>query len=219
MTPVTDLLTFVQQRIRQCPRNVASQAYVRAARDWCQQTRWYRINLDAQTVQGQQLYSLGSDPFLEVIAVPLASITIQAQATNQSNTVPLWPLNTQSFSPNWGEQQPIWFAYVPEGQVAFSPTPNATYPVSLTLVCQPRDGVDALPDELLVKWKSAFEAGALEYLYSLDGEAWANPNLSLKYGAIFRASINNGKAAIALGNQTGSQRATPRSFIVGSSVW
>lgn len=219
MIPVIDLTRDVQQRIMQAPRATIANAYVRAARQFCGETRWYRMNLAGMLTEGQSLYSLGADPFLEVIAVPLVSMQVNPTGTQSQNWIPLWAMPSQGFSPNLQPNSPMWFSYVPEGQVAFWPIPNAAYAVNMTLALQPRDAVDALPEELLPKWRLAFEAGALEYLYSLTGERWANAKLSEQNRAIFRSYINNARADVALGNQMGSQRAMPRRFVIGGAQW
>lgn len=213
MAEVSNLIRDVAQKIRPCPRETLFNAYVRAARQFCGETRWYRVNLDAALVADQSLYSLGSDPLLEVVDVPLMSIVTNPGATPLPNIVPMVQLPTNSFNPNIEPDTPIWFAYIPEGQVAVNPTPDMAYPVSMTLVCQPRDGVEQIPDELLTKWRLAFEDGALGYLYGLTGEPWADPRLAAISEARFRSAINNGKANVAMNFQSGSQRATPRRFV------
>jgi hypothetical protein len=214
MAEVIELIRDVAQKIRPCPRETITNAYVRAVRQFCGESRWYRVTLDAVTVADQAAYSLGSDPLLEVIDVPLASIvTNPAAAANSYNRVPLRTRATEVFDPNVEPSRPIHFAYLPEGQVVFHPTPDAAYPVSLTLAVQPRDGVSEIPGELLAKWRLAFEDGALAYLYGLTGEPWADPNLAMMHRSMFRAAISNGKANVAMSFQSGSQRATPRPFV------
>lgn len=212
MALVINLIRDVAQLIRPCPRETMLNAYVRAARQFCGETRWYRVNLDAATVANQQLYSLGSDPFLEVVDVPYVSM-VTNPGVNQPNIVPLVNQPSNAFNPNVESDTPIWFSYIPEAQIAFSPIPDSVYPVSMTLVVQPRDGVTEIPDEILPKWRLAFEAGALAYLFGLAGEPFANPNEAAKYAAIFRSYVNSGKASVAMGFQSGSQRATPRRFV------
>lgn len=212
MAEVVNLVRDVAQKIRPCPRETMLNAYVRAARQFCGESRWYRVNLDAATVAYQQLYSLGSDPFLEIVDAPFASLVTNPGA-NQPNIVPLQNQPSNAFNPNIEPDTPIWYSYIPEAQIAFSPTPDNAYPVSMTLVLQPRDGVTEIPDQLLTKWRLAFEDGALAYLYGLVGEPFADPRLAMLYEAKFRSAINNGKANVAMGYQSGSQRATPRRFV------
>lgn len=212
MAEVINLIRDVAQKIRPCPRETMLNAYVRAARQFCGESRWYRVNLDAATTANQQLYSLGSDPWIEIIDVPFVSM-VTNPGVNQANIVPLVNQPSNAFNPNIESDTPIWYSYIPEAQIAFSPIPDNAYPVSMTLVCQPRDGVTEIPDELLVKWRLAFEDGALAYLYGLVGEPFADPRLAMLYESKFRSAINNGKANVAMGFQSGSQRATPRRFV------
>ena len=48
MALVINLIRDVAQKIRPCPRETMLNAYVRAARQFCGETRWYRANLDAE---------------------------------------------------------------------------------------------------------------------------------------------------------------------------
>jgi hypothetical protein len=212
MALVRELIRDVAQKIRPCPRETILNAYVRAARQFCGETRWYRVNLDAATVANQQLYSLGSDPFIEIVDVPFVSM-VTNPGVSQANIVPLVNQPSNAFNPNIKSDTPIWYSYIPEAQIAFSPIPDSAYPVSMTLVCQPRDGVTEIPNEILPKWRLAFEVGALAYLYGLTGEPFADPREAAKYEAAFRSYINSGKASVAMGFQSGSQRATPRRFV------
>lgn len=212
MADVANLVRDVAQKIRPCPRETMFNAYLRAARTLCGESRWYRVNLDAATTALQQLYSLGSDPFLEIIDVPFVSL-VTNPGVSPANIVPLQNQPSNAFNPNIEADTPIWYSYIPEAQIAFSPIPDRAYPVSMTLVLQPRDGVTEVPDEILPKWRIAIEDGALGYLYGLTGEPFADPRLALYHQQRFQAAINNAKANVAMGYQSGSQRATPRRFV------
>ena len=213
MAQVRQLITGISQKVRQCNRTTLQYAYVRAARQFCGETRWRRTTLQAILVVGQQQYDLGTDALEEIVDVPYGSCT-QLNNGVPGTICPIVPIPPTSINPNLGPGQPLVYSYIPEAQIAFGQVPDQAYPVTLTLVSQPRNGVEEIPDELITKWNLAFEAGALEYLYSIAGEPWYSDSESRKYGQIFRNYINNAKADVARGYQSGSVRARPRTWVV-----
>lgn len=212
-TPIVDVLADVAQIARQAPTSTLIRAYVRAARKFCHQSRWLRSTLTGQTVADLALYSLGSDPDLEVIglkAVSAAALTGNTQARPLRVSVPTgWIADQQP-------GQPIRYAYVPEGQMALNPTPDAAYNMVMTLVLQPTKTTTSLPSELLVRWDQALQAGALEYLYSLPGQPWSDPQQSILEGRKFQAGIGNARADEQRDYNVGTFIARKRPFVVGS---
>jgi hypothetical protein len=210
MAAVADLVRDVRQVLQQCPALSIQFAYVRAARQFCQEARWLRRVVSATLVANRQYYSLGSDPLLEVLALgPVQATTPVNPATGQ-NIVSLSAADPATFDPNQTSGFPMWYAYVPEAQIGFNPKPNAAYPVTITLVVQPRDGVADLPDELLVKWRYAFEEGAKWFLYEIPGEPWSDPQKAQLCRANFRSYVNEARADVNRGFQQGPVRARPR---------
>jgi hypothetical protein len=153
-------------------------------------------------------YSLGSDPLLEVIDAPIAQI----KDTNGS-IHPLHPSDPRTFDPNTKPAMPLTYAYRPEGSVVFHPKPDKVYEVTITLAVQPKDGVAEIPDPLLNKWRLAIEHGALAFLLMLP-EAWKDAQAAAFHDREFRSAVNNAKADIARGWQSGTVIARTKPFIV-----
>jgi hypothetical protein len=208
MALVIDLVRDIQQIIPKCPINAITAAYVRAARSFCGQTRWYVTALTANLTANVVGYSLGSDPLLEVIDAPIAQI----KDTNGS-IHPLHPSDPRTFDPNTKPAMPLTYAYMPEGSVVFHPKPDKVYEVTITLAVQPKDGVAEIPDPLLNKWRLAIEHGALAFLLMLP-EAWKDAQAAAFHDREFRSAVNNAKADIARGWQSGTVIARTKPFIV-----
>lgn len=204
---VFDQLASIAQIVRKCPTPVLQDAYVTAYRDWCSQTRWLRTTIAGATAIGDKIYSLGSDPLLEVVSVGAVSVTANGQ------TMPLMASDPMAWGANVGNGLPRQYAYIPEGQIALHPTPNAIYQTIVSAVVQPVDGAASVPDDPLRKYRSAIEAGALEYLLALPGTPWSNPGAAAGQGRVFRSGISNAKAEVQRGFNTGAQRVTPRAFL------
>lgn len=209
MALIDDIAQDVQQLFPKAPSDAIRRAIVRSARMFCAQTRWYRVAMSATLQANVKSYAVSGDPLLEVVDVPLVQLT-----DNNGNIVPVPNADPTSFNPNDKPSQPRWYAYIPEGQVTFHPTPNAAYAVTMTLAVQPREGVAEIPDALLVKWRQAIEDGAAWFLYQLP-EPWNDHNLAEIRRLSFRAAVNNAKADVARGYQSGSVYGRRRAFIVG----
>lgn len=209
---VLDVIADVAQIVRRAPNTTLIGAYVRAARKFCRESRWFRSTLIGQTVADTQLYSLGTDPALEVLGLRAVS------AAGLSGNVQSWPLNVQdptSWNPNVQTRRPQAYAYVPEGQIALYPTPDQAYSLTMTLVLQPRSGATEVPEELLVKWDQALQDGALAYLFGIPGQPWSDPVRAQLHQRAFQAAINNAKADEQRAYNQGSVAARRRAFLVG----
>lgn len=207
---VTNLLRDLKQQFQQCPNLTLQRAYVRAAREFCTDSRWLQQGLAATLTVGQRLYSLGSDTLLEILEVGPVSVTTPTGSTPGVNVVPLAAADPTTFNPNFSNGCPQWYAYIPEGQIAYNPIPDQAYPTQITLIVQPRDGVAEIPDQLLVKWRYTLESGAKAFLYDIPGEPWSEPQKAQVARAFFRAGINEARADVNRGFQQGPVRARPR---------
>lgn len=210
MALVTDLLRDIKQQFQQCPNLTLQRAYVRSARQFCTESRWLQAGLAATLVAGQRLYSLGSDSLLEILALGAVSVTTPAGGTTGQNVVPLAPADPTTFNPNFSNGCPQWYAYIPEGQIAYNPIPDQAYPTSITLILQPRDGVADIPDQLLVKWRYAIEEGAKAFLFDIPGEPWSDAAKAQAARVFFRGGVNEARADVNRGFQQGPVRARPR---------
>lgn len=219
MALVAQLITDVRQKVRPCPGAVIQRAYVRAARDFCGQSRWYQADYNLTLQANVRAYAIAppvasgfADTQLEVVDLTWQGHWINSSLTGALSWTPLGKADPSAFNPNVAPDMPTRVAYSPEGTVEFDAVPDQAYPVMLKVVYQPIEAATDIPDALLVKWREQIEAGALEYLYSLEGEPFANGKLAAASGAVYRAGINNAKANVAQAFQSGSRRALPRPF-------
>lgn len=211
MVDVNDQLANIAQIVRRAPSIVLARAYVRAYRDFCNQTRWLKVNVTGATVSGDVQYALGSDTYTQPIGVAAVQATdSRGQKWNlQSSISSMW-------DPNRGLDRPMAYAYVPDGQIALYPTPNGVYDLLVSAIVQPKsETVSQIPSECLSKYSNEIEAGALAYLLMIPNEPWTNPQLAQVWGAQFRSGIANAKADVQRQHQSGSQRVIGRAFLIG----
>lgn len=210
---VNDQLVNIAQVARKCPGPTLRRAYMRAYREWCQQTQWLRTDVPGATVQGIRQYSLGNDPNLDIIGV----FAMQGSWTQGSGYVQYWPIvpsNSSTWNPNLTQGQPVRFQYVPEAQFALDPSPQQVYQLSITIIVAPKETAVIVPESPLIKYSNDIEAGALEYLLAIPGMPWTNPQMAQLKGREFRSGISNGKAEAQRSYNVGAQRAQPRRFIL-----
>lgn len=212
MINVNELLPNIATLVPRCPRGTLLRAYMRAAQDFCGQSRWLRETVLGATEPNVPLYNLGSDPLLEIIGV-------RAMSGSQTigNQLQIWKIDksdSTGWDPNFPPNLPIMYQYIPEGKFALFPLPNGIYNLTATVQLQPKQGGVMLPSPLVAKWQNELEAGALAYLYRIKGQAWSDPQAALASAKEFQAGINNAKADEQRSYNTGSNRAKPRRFIV-----
>lgn len=218
---VNSQLRNVAQLVRRCPLQTLRSAYVQALRDWCSQTHWLRKDITTSTIfqsGAEAAYVVPlvgqDDTFLEVVAIRDDIVGIDTAPTIPTE-FKIKPGDPSGWNLSDRANRPRWYAYRPEGLFDLHPTPDKDYNLRITAVLQPKEGALSVPDTPLKKWSSGIEAGALEYLFSIPGEAWSHDGKAGKWGATFRSGINNAKADAQRRFNTGSQRARAQPFIRG----
>jgi len=218
---VNDYLANVAQIARKCPTNTLRHAYMRAFREWCQQTQWLKTNVPGSTVVGQQQYTLGNDPNLDIIGI----YALQATFTPAGGAPQTWglaPTDSNTWNPNVAPSpQPNQYQYVPEAQFAIWPTPSTVIALVATVIITPKEDAVNIPQAPLQKYSNDIEAGALAYLLMLPGQPWSNPAAAQVYKREFQSGISNGKAEVQRGYNTGPGRARPRMIVTprNSGIW
>lgn len=211
---VNDYLGNVAQIARKCPTPTLRHAYMRAFREFCQQTQWLKTNVPGVTTADVAQYSLGNDPQLDIVGIYgsiSASLPTGAAAAGPS----IWSVSasdSSGWNPNVQPEQPTRYCYVPESQFALWPTPDQAYNLNVCVILVPKEGAVNVPQAPLQKYSNDIEAGALEYLLALPGQPWTDKASALMYGKAFRSGISNGKAEAQRNYNTGAQRARARSW-------
>lgn len=212
VTPIDELLPLIAATVRRCPTTLLRRAYLDAARELCQQSQWLRMTVQGNLVSGVREYSLGNDDHVEVVNIGPVS-----GQQDPSNGIQFWPIvvsDPTMWDPNLLPGQPVRYAYIPEGNVAFDPVPSQAFGVTVSLIVQPRLGQTVIPTSLISKWDNELRSGALGYLCGIPGEPWTDPIKAEKYDREFSSGIANAKADAQRRYNTGAQRARPRAFIV-----
>lgn len=209
---IRDLIVDVAQYVRRCPTATLLQAYSRAAHNFFRQSRWWRVSVPGATAANTQVYSLGSDPYADIVGIQAMSGS--KTSGSQTSYFALSPSDPNSWNPSFENQQPLTYSYVPEGQFALFPIPDAIYQLLVTVQVTPKHSATVLDENLLPKWRQAIEAGALAYLLNIPRQPWTDPTGAMRNSIAFQAAINNAKADEQRSFNTGGQMAKKRPFVV-----
>lgn len=201
---VLDLLQPIRQLCRGAPRATLVDAYVRAARRFCNQSRWLLSTINGSTTApvagvGTYIYTLGTDANHEICGI--AAIEIQGTSDRR------WPLTSKgssSWNKNHDFQTPESYQFVPGNLFAVYPTPDQAYPLTVTLVLQPKRGVVGIDDSLLVNWEDDLINGALGYLFKIKGMPWYDLGESTIHNSLFESAIHRAKSDVGASFNAGA---------------
>lgn len=196
---VYSLLARVAQVCRGCNNTTMIDAYISAARRLCAESRWYRSTLLGATEANEPAYNLGSDTYSEIVGVSAVSVLIATDDTRNltERNSTLWDADEDAAAPEV-------YQYVPHGQIALHPTPDAAYTMTVGLILQPKINSNSIDDALLVKWDDAFIRGALGYLLALPGLPWTDKRAAKEQSDLFEAAINSAASDAAAGYNAGA---------------
>jgi hypothetical protein len=212
-TPGTQLVSIlaadVAARIAEAPMAIVQLAYTRAAREFCRRSMWLKRNIATSTLTvGQPVYNFGTDATLEVIGIQ----AVQIQQQN-ATWIDLREGTQDSYDPNMSTDLPNWYSYVPEGMILYYPTPNYAYGTKVELIVQTAIAATTIPNDLVTKFNTHIEEGALWHLYRMKKQPWSDMELAMDAERLFNEGIGIARSWKDKGNQKGSVRATPRPFL------
>lgn len=216
-----DQLRNIAQIARKCPTQTLKRAFLRSMRDLCNESRWLRKTLTMSTsdtqsgIESTYLIPLVEDEdaqYVEVIGIRDHIVGIDT-SDNPNREFKIMPGDPQRWDLTVLPRQPREYAYKPEGMFDIWPTPDIPFNMRLTVQLQNQDDAAKVPRDILKKWSTEIEAGALSYLLDIPGQPWSNPSRALMYAKQFQAGINNAKADAQRSYNTGSQRVVARRFI------
>ncbi len=169
-TNVADLVGPIAQACRGCPLPTIIDAYVDAARLFCSRSYWLRDTVVGATVANTVAYALGGDANNEVIGIVGVSL---ARATG--NIDPLTEKESSFWDPDDEPGVPEFYQYVPTGQIALHVTPDAVYPLTVSVVIQPILQSTSIDSRLVPTMRTVLEGWALAQILKIGGFPWSNP--------------------------------------------
>lgn len=219
----TDQLREIAQIVRKCPTVTLRRSYIRSLRDFCADSHWLRTRINMDTSQ----VTSGLDGTYQIVldddqmAQHLDVIAVRDNIIGFNDTNPTTPLEfkIQPGDPSmWREtdtsRQPQFYAYRPEGMFDLHPLPDKTYRLALrAVILSPKEEADRVPRDLLKKYNTVIQAGALSYLYTIKGQPWTDLPESARQDRYYKSGILDAKIEAQRYHNTGSQRIRPVRFL------
>lgn len=195
---ITRLLPPIAAIVRQAPTTTLVRAYARAAREFCNLSRWYRKQVLGATVAGTTSYNLGSDTYEEIFGIRGMSYD------DGSRWVPVSEGNTAAQDSSASQGTPELYQYLPHAQFLLWPPPADAYDLNVTAVVQPKLDVDSIDDSLLTNWADALEAGALYRLLRIKDQPWTDEAESGVQYQLFMRGVYAAQSDVASGFNAGA---------------
>lgn len=218
-----DQLRELAQIVRKCPTQTLKRAFIRSLRDFCADSHWLRtpvtMTTDDVTSGNDGTYQITlPDPqqqdYLDVIQIRGDIIALD-------NTNPTAPIEFKIRPGDpllWREtddlSKPRWYAYRPEGMFDIHPAADITYTMILrAVILSPKEDAERVPQNVLKKYNTVIQAGALAYLYTIPTQPWTNLPEAARQDRYYKSGILDAKIDAQRSFNTGSQRVRPVRFL------
>jgi len=208
MTALSVLVPDVRVEVPDIPSFVAERQLLRAAREFCEETRAWRVNVQISvtaTVATRNIASLlpTNTELVDVVSIkntgggrPVTPTTFAWLDTNHANWRSDTDLNAQY--------------YVLDGNnaIRFVPTPSTTTAAlyNARLAVKPTLSASSISDVLGNKYDEVLVHGALSKLFLIPRKPWTDANLAQFHMGLFRASFAPARTEAAEEFQTGIPR-------------
>lgn len=216
MKTLAKFLPFVMPFARSCPQEVAEQAILDAAIDFCEQTGVLQRTLDPLDVgAGVMEYELLLPTKQELVQVKrawfkgseLTPVAVEAVGIPQA-----WRDDVPGVTPQAGDPQAFYSSS--RNSIAVYPRPRIAEEGVLTVraATKPSRSATQLEDELFEDWVEAIAAGALMRLHAAPGTAYTDTTRSETRRTEFQVAVNKAKYRANFGRTRGELAVTMRPF-------
>lgn len=159
--------------------------------EFCSETNIYTSSVQSvNLVSGQQQYNLApTETATEIIRPVLLWI-----GTRLLTPVTARELNAATVVLN-GAGDPAYYTFNTPNVVLLFPAPNTSISGQLNgrVVVAPDLTSTAIPDWMAARYMDVILAGAKARLFAMQNKPWSQLDLSIKFGRMFSAGINNAK--------------------------
>jgi hypothetical protein len=116
----------------------------------------------------------------------------------------IWPTTVEDITRREGHNYwpttpgtPLEYYMDAEDTVVLYRTPEVAGTLSTRIAVAPTRTTELLPDQLMKQWREAISAGALAWLYSVEGSGWASPDNAAKYAGVYGDYLDKAKSEAA----------------------
>jgi hypothetical protein len=219
-----DQLREIAQIVRKCPTATLKGSYIRALRDFCADSHWLRtkVVMDSSTTtsgtDGDYSIVLGDDQQTQMLDIIAIRGDIIGLDNSRGGLVPIEFKIRPGDPDTWREtdppRQPRWYAYKPEGMFNLHPLPDIVYDLIIrNVIVSPKEGAERVPRDLLKKYNTVIQAGALSYLLRIPGQPWTDKVEARDRMQEYKNGITDAKIEAQRAFNTGAQRVRPVRFL------
>lgn len=200
MTPWNQFFPDVMVHVSGCPNPVAQQALLRAARDFCTQTRAWVETLDQiLIVQGTAEYDLPLDSGAELVR-------LEDWADVSGTRVKLTSQNRALFHCESA-------VYTVTGRsVVVSPEPQGAGTLTLRAALMPSNSAAGVPDDIFGQYVELIALGAVSRLQKQPGKPYTDPGAAMSNQDEYQRQVESLKIRLWRGRTTDRPRTLPSPF-------
>ncbi len=208
MATILSLVPDVRVEIPEIPSFVAERQLLRALRDFAEQTRAWRVNVQVSTVATIATINLATVIPSNTELVDIVSIK------NISGSVPPTPRTFAWLDKNvsdWRTSTALeakWFMLQGNNTLRLVPTPSdtVTNQYDLRVAVKPTLVATVIDDVIANKYDEVLVHGALGRLYAIPRKPWTDTNLAGFHLGVFTSAIPAARTEAAEEFQTGIPR-------------
>ena len=187
--PYTQWQPFIQVYVPDCPMALIVEAVRQACIEFCQNSRYWRKELDA-------FYTVATDSEYELITPTDSTIAdVLLIKVNKEVLEPKTQDDLEVIYNEWRDQsgEPKYFFLKNTNTSILVPKPIGVYPVRVLVALKPTQSAQGVDEIIYEEYKDAIKHGALAYLMLMAEKTWSNPNMSAFYQSQFESSIQESK--------------------------
>lgn len=191
----TQWLDHIQPHVPDCPSPMITQAVRQACIEFCQKSRYLRINLDPfNTVAGDDEYELPAP----VDAVVSAVLNVRC-GDRMLSPVTQEDLDTEANYWRDLQGQPSRYIQPDEGTIILNPVPQEVVAVRILAALRPSQASGGVNEAIFERFMQPIASGAMARLMAMPAVAWSNPELAAYHSGVFRAGISDASDKAARG--------------------
>lgn len=216
MKTLTQFLPYVTPYAMGCPANVARQAVLAAAIDFCERSNLVEATLDAaNTVAGEAEIALDVPRQQTIAMVTRAwfkTQELQLVARAHISAVQAWNQEVPGATAATGEPRECY--WIDGNTVGVHPAPATSESGVLTVraALRPTRNATAVADALFDNWVETIAAGALARIYATPGQPYSDMSTALARRQEFMTGIQRARIESATGRVQGELRVQMRPF-------
>lgn len=205
MSTIDTLLPQILPYAPGCPEPVALVNIVKAAQQFCERTRLWRVNYDIAVTKTS----------INVVPVPAGADLFEIERARFADKV-LTPVSLSELDHKqvdwrtWEDPEPRYITQEQPGEVILCPRCEGT--VNLWVFLRPADGSEELPDFIIKLYGRVIADGALAEILMTPNQPFTAPDRAQFYAARFEQRVSNLANTHIKGQQRARMRTKPQWF-------